>query len=158
MTAPWNTPVGEMLASLRDERHFSFLDAELLLEHLCLERSPDFWNENATAQIRNNAGQRRDCSDHRNRAYVSEQVALLAPSEFPLRQRLAERWLVGPLARFERAVRSTYADRRVTLQESRLAYLRSVFVLCLMSANAPSGQPSRRTAFFPVLPGRSRPT
>lgn len=152
----WESPIGGAFVRLRDAGCLSHPDAELLLTHLLAGRSPAFWSENAAAQIRNNAEQRDACSEFRNRAYVSEQIAAMSPPEFPERKRAAERWLSEPLARFERALRSSYANRHTVLSEHRAAYLKSVFVLSVVSANASSVPPQRASTSFPPTSGRSK--
>lgn len=163
-TDPWDTPIGKLLKELSTPSYSGERtplrreDAAVLIVHLLQARSAPFWDESACRRIRAEVLVRMTRTQEQNDAFVEAKLGASRNREFKAGCRASEAWTDGPLRAFDRALRASYADRRAFLNETRAAYFRAVFALCLVEGNVPqvvpTPAPERERVPAPPVPPR----
>lgn len=144
---PWQTEIGAVFAELSTPSRpgevmpFRREDAEVLLAHLLRCRAASFWDDSACRRVRAAVLQRMTLSKEKNHEFVDRKAEGVRNPQLGSGARASQAWVEGPLDAFARAIQSSYADRSLFLNETRLAYFRAVFVACLFEANVVPAPP-----------------
>ncbi len=138
------------------ERHVTAQEGEQLLIHLLASRDPGFWNDDACKRIAEDVPRRRHLPTHEHHRFVASELDQLCNPHHPRGYLLAKRWLGDSLEAFEAGIRFNAGQAHLFLADNRLAYLTSVFVLIIMSANAPSALHHEQLSPFPPVFRRGR--
>lgn len=152
----WHSRIEQTLRALARERHLTVVESEQILKHLLANRCPEFWSDEACKRIQEDVPRRRHLSTHAHHHFVATELDRLRNQHHPRGHLLAKRWLDDSLEAYEHEVRSTAAEARQFLGENRLAYLASVFVLIVLSANAPCALHQEQLIPFPKVFTRDR--
>ncbi len=124
-------PVERLLRDTLDEAIHSY-DVPLILEHLGVL---DRYDEGCCQRIWKEVRSRSTKHPTYNEQFVAEQLARVG-TDRPVGLRARERWIAGRLSRFTDAVDAAYRRRTlVTLSPTHRAFLRALYVSCVMRAN-----------------------
>ncbi len=152
----WTSGIERTIRALAQERHVTAQEGEQLLIHLLTTRDPGFWSNDACKRIAEDVPRRRHLPTHEHHRFVASELDQLSNAHHPRGYLLAKRWLGDSLEAFEAGVRFNAERARTFLPENRLAYLTSVFVLIVMSANASSALHHEQLSPFPPVFRRGR--
>lgn len=144
----WQTRIGAVFAELSTPSRPGEVtplrreDAEVMLAELLRCRGASFWDESACRRVRAGILQRMTVTRETNEEFVGRKTDRVRNALERGAGEIASRaWVEAPLDAFERAIRSSYADRGLFLKDGRLAYLRAAFVTCLFEANVVPATP-----------------
>ncbi|OGL94930.1 hypothetical protein A2348_05585 [Candidatus Uhrbacteria bacterium RIFOXYB12_FULL_58_10] len=158
----WKTNIGSLFSELSTPTHvgermpLQRADAELMLRHLLAARSAAFWDASACRRIRAEVLVRMTRSEDENDAYVCRKLKPTRNLALRAGRRASEAWTDGPLAEFERALHTAYANRSAFLHDARCSYLCAVFATCLVEGNVlVAGRKQPPVSAPPVPPPRS---
>ena len=153
----WSTPIGGVLRELSTQQHSCEVtplrrdDAQLLLTHLS-HRGLPFFDRNVSQWMRSDILDLMIMPLADKRAFVRRMLAQVANPTCIGGTRAANAWVVCPLDGFTSALCAAYRVRDELLSDSRLVYLRGVFLICLFKANVPAETVAAMPLAAPSVP------